>query len=233
MFDLNRAIVDWRARLAVQPDVEKGDLDELEDHLREGCAELEAQGLSTEEAFLIAARRLGDPREIAGEFAAADPQLRRRLRLRWIVVGALALLALAFLAELATALFASGLHLFHFSMSPLTPLIVPLQLVIFALGGLLIWRLLTRDDVAGRLRQSGLWGLGLLLLLLVAAAVLSLAPAGHHLVARAGPIGSLHQLHYMTMSALSHWLRFSLLALPVLFLAALWLLARPRGGKGR
>ena len=69
MFDLNRMIADWRARLGARPDLGPGDLEELEDHLRESCAELQAQGLDPEEAFLIATRRLGDPAELAGEFA--------------------------------------------------------------------------------------------------------------------------------------------------------------------
>ena len=67
------------------------DLDELEDHLREEIGVLEAAGLSTEEAYLVACRRLGKPEDLSGEFAIADPERRRSFRLSWMIIGALAL----------------------------------------------------------------------------------------------------------------------------------------------
>jgi hypothetical protein len=52
-------IADWRAYVTRAPAVNGHDVDELEDHLRHQIAELNAAGLSDDEAFLIAVKRLG------------------------------------------------------------------------------------------------------------------------------------------------------------------------------
>jgi hypothetical protein len=62
-------IADWRAHVASAPAVDGRDLDELEDHLRHQIAELSAAGLTADEAFLIAVRRLGDVDALSREFA--------------------------------------------------------------------------------------------------------------------------------------------------------------------
>ena len=49
MFDLTEALRRWRARMAAQPGIGAGDLDELEDHLRESMTELRDRGLSEED----------------------------------------------------------------------------------------------------------------------------------------------------------------------------------------
>ena len=53
-------IAEWRAYVASAPGVNGHDLDELEDHLRHQIAELTAAGLTVDEGFLIAVKRLGD-----------------------------------------------------------------------------------------------------------------------------------------------------------------------------
>ncbi len=233
MFDLNEAVRAWRERLASQPDLQGGDLDELEDHLRESLAELRSLGLSAEEAFLIAARRLGDPGEIAGEFAAADPRLRRRLRLRWIGVGALALLVLGLVAQLLAGLAVGGLGVpgpggaFLARGSGLV--VLGVFLTVFLVGGLFIWGVLTGDRTAGRLRGEGLWSRGLWALLGV---ILVLSFLGAAL--RSGAAVWLHHGLFLGagagMAAALTWFPLALLAvLPVLLVGALWWLARPRG----
>ncbi|MEO6944472.1 MAG: permease prefix domain 1-containing protein [Lacisediminihabitans sp.] len=59
----------WRAAIAKDPAVDDSDADELEGHLREQIADLEATGLTGEEAFLVAVRRLGQVDLITAEFA--------------------------------------------------------------------------------------------------------------------------------------------------------------------
>lgn len=59
----------WRAAILRGHTVDDADADELEGHLREQISELEAAGLSDEEAFLIAVRRLGQVDQITAEFA--------------------------------------------------------------------------------------------------------------------------------------------------------------------
>ena len=59
----------WRAHLEAHPGVDRTDVDELEDHLRGHIEALAAAGLSDDEAFLVAVKRLGSQRDIAREFA--------------------------------------------------------------------------------------------------------------------------------------------------------------------
>jgi hypothetical protein len=69
MSTLETQISDWRAAVMRGGAVDTADADELEGHLREQIADLEAAGLSDDEAFLIAVRRLGQVSLITAEFA--------------------------------------------------------------------------------------------------------------------------------------------------------------------
>lgn len=62
-------IGEWRAAVVRGRAVDEADADELEGHLREQISDLETAGLSGEEAFLIAVRRLGEVDLITAEFA--------------------------------------------------------------------------------------------------------------------------------------------------------------------
>ena len=84
-----------RVRGAI-PEVNGHDVDELEDHLRQQIADLNAAGLADDEAFLIGIKRMGDVDELSREFARehtvgfgnsscaasddADARIERRLR---------------------------------------------------------------------------------------------------------------------------------------------------------
>jgi hypothetical protein len=59
----------WRDHLRRSRTITGTDADELEDHLREQIASLGAQGLSEEEAFLVAVRRMGAVDALTREFA--------------------------------------------------------------------------------------------------------------------------------------------------------------------
>src|SRR5262245_8832924 len=62
-------IAAWRAYVAEAPAVDGRDVDELEAHLRDQMAELDAAGLSPDEAFLVAVKRMGDLDTLSREFA--------------------------------------------------------------------------------------------------------------------------------------------------------------------
>jgi hypothetical protein len=66
---LESRIAEWRAYVAEAPGVNGHDVDELEDHLRHEIAELNAAGLTPDEGFLIAVKRLGDVDTLSREFA--------------------------------------------------------------------------------------------------------------------------------------------------------------------
>jgi hypothetical protein len=62
-------IAEWRAYVAKSPAVNGRDVEELEVHLRDQIAELDAAGLTSDEAFLVAVKRMGDLDTLSREFA--------------------------------------------------------------------------------------------------------------------------------------------------------------------
>jgi hypothetical protein len=69
MGSVESQIAEWRAYVATAPGVNGHDVDELEDHLRHQIAELNAVGLTPDEAFLVAVKRIGDVDDLSHEFA--------------------------------------------------------------------------------------------------------------------------------------------------------------------
>ena len=62
-------ISEWRSYLLRRSTIHDVDVDELEDHLRAQIAELGAAGLSGDESFLVAIKRMGGLNELSREFA--------------------------------------------------------------------------------------------------------------------------------------------------------------------
>jgi hypothetical protein len=69
MESVESQIAEWRAYVATAPGVNGHDVDELEDHLRHQIADLNAVGLTADEAFLVAVKRMGDLDGLSREFA--------------------------------------------------------------------------------------------------------------------------------------------------------------------
>ncbi|HEY3436188.1 MAG TPA: permease prefix domain 1-containing protein [Actinotalea sp.] len=67
--ELEARISDWRGYVLRRQAISAGDVDELEDHLRDQVADLQATGLDDEEAFLIGIKRLGNLDAVSREFA--------------------------------------------------------------------------------------------------------------------------------------------------------------------
>lgn len=59
----------WRTHLGRSRTISPADAEELEDHLREQVEGLMAGGLSTDEAFLVAVKRMGSIDALTHEFA--------------------------------------------------------------------------------------------------------------------------------------------------------------------
>ena len=66
---LEEQIGQWRSYLGRRQAIQPVDVAELEDHLREQIATLADAGLSTDEAFLVAVKRMGDLDAVSREFA--------------------------------------------------------------------------------------------------------------------------------------------------------------------
>ena len=69
MESLESEIAEWRALVQQGPAVNGRDVEELEAHLRDQIADLDAAGLAPDEAFLVAVKRMGKLDELSREFA--------------------------------------------------------------------------------------------------------------------------------------------------------------------
>ena len=69
MEQLEPEIAEWRAFMERSPAVDGRDVEELEAHLRDQIADLDAAGLAADEAFLVAVKRMGSVDEVSREFA--------------------------------------------------------------------------------------------------------------------------------------------------------------------
>lgn len=234
MFELNDAVAQWRQQLADRRDISHDDLDEFEDHLREEIAELERAGLDPEEAFLVASRRLGDADALAGTFSASDPVRRRGLRLRWLALGAMVMMAL-FAFMLLISRFTVGLPtLAHVEPPVLTTsrfIQTAIQVLILAVVTLMVWRFLAGDRAARKIQDLGAGSLiGYIVAVVVGGASLLLVIsylAGGGMTMVASDLSG-----WRTSSALMtvhFWLPvLVLMILPVLLVAVIWRMTRKR-----
>lgn len=107
MFELESQVRKWRGHLRSSGSLGEEELEELESHLRDSIDDLTSRGVTTEEAFLVSIRRMGDTEALSNEFAkvsteslwrqllvpAPDGPSRRRQRTEVMRVISLALLA--------------------------------------------------------------------------------------------------------------------------------------------
>jgi hypothetical protein len=86
-FDLNPAIQNWRQQLAESPAFSGENLDELEVHLRDSVARLQGCGLSVEEAWIIATKRIGKSATLETEFSRVNQTTVWGWRALWMLLG--------------------------------------------------------------------------------------------------------------------------------------------------
>ena len=87
MSDMNERIGSWRATLTAREGITASAVDELEDHLRTSLENLAGTGLTDEEVFHLAARRIGHVPAVEEAFYKANPAAVWGRRLRWMVLG--------------------------------------------------------------------------------------------------------------------------------------------------
>ena len=135
-FDLSAAVRNWRENLATSPNFRTDDLDELESHLQDSVRELAARGLSAEEAFSIAIRRIGQGHGLAEEFARVNGNTLWIDRLLWMLLGAVSVAVVRSLLESMVLLI--GPNNWH---PPFVFLVyAPLILALFAIRSLIVSR---------------------------------------------------------------------------------------------
>jgi hypothetical protein len=160
MFDLNQQIAQWRQSLGQSESLVRSDLDELESHLRDQIDQLSLSGLSSEEAFWVAQRRIGNTANLPGEFAKVNGSAVFHRRLQWMLTGVLAYLLIFNLSHLASvagviAAYGAGLHGY------LTGWIGQIAQLLVLLAGLAL--VIATLKSPGILRLAGSPGSGLLL----------------------------------------------------------------------
>ena len=101
-FSLNDAIRRWQQDLGASPAFCADNLEELASHLRASAQRLKASGLSEEESFLIAFRRLGGVDKLSCEFSKLNFGLVWQARAFWMLAGMLVYLAVSALSKLAS-----------------------------------------------------------------------------------------------------------------------------------
>jgi hypothetical protein len=82
MFDLEQAIAEWRRQMLSVGIKNPSAVDELECHLREDVEKEMQSGLSGEEAYQAAVKRIGLPLSLKSEFAKVAPR-------KWVLLGIL------------------------------------------------------------------------------------------------------------------------------------------------
>jgi hypothetical protein len=86
-FDLENRRQKWRHRLLESGDFSPTQIEELESHLSDSMLSLKTAGLADEEAFLVAARRLGHPCDLAEEFSRISTSRNYLGRIFWMIAG--------------------------------------------------------------------------------------------------------------------------------------------------
>ena len=86
-FDLSRAIRSWRENLAQSPAFRGENLNELESHLRDSITAWQTRGLSAEEAFMVAANRIGKGGVLESEFGKVNGMAIWLDRFFWMLIG--------------------------------------------------------------------------------------------------------------------------------------------------
>ena len=76
LFDLNASLNLWLEKLAQSPHFRNENVAEMETHVRDSVTKLHSQGLSEEESFLIAIRRVGSIGKLEPEFAKVNRNRR-------------------------------------------------------------------------------------------------------------------------------------------------------------
>jgi hypothetical protein len=89
-FDLDAAVKNWKNKLTAQPQLTPDNRRELEKRLADSVADLRGRGLSDEESFWLAKKRIGRPEKIAEEFEKMNPDRIWREQAFWMVIAVLA-----------------------------------------------------------------------------------------------------------------------------------------------
>lgn len=98
---MKQAVADWRGEIERGGAVLKDDATELESHLSDEIELLASSGLTDEEAYLIALRRMGSPTSLTHELGKINTKVLWSERSMWMAGGILVYIMLDFFTKLA------------------------------------------------------------------------------------------------------------------------------------
>ena len=155
MFELSKAILQWRRSFQKGCSLSTDRIDELESHLRESVSELNRKGLSEEESFVVAMKRLGYAQTLDAEFQKNNLLGVNHDRLFWMLLGYLAvticgILSTAIVSSLSTGMAYAG------AGGTATGVVATLVQIVFWTAVLLLISQPTVSRVFGRYPRSSL-----------------------------------------------------------------------------
>lgn len=136
MFNVDEHIQQWRRELSNTEVCHDSDLEELEIHMRDEISSLSDQGLSSEEAFIIASHRLGNGTNLTREFAKVNTHTLFLKRLLWVCIGVLASILIPKIGATFTQGAALGALRLGMTQSGLSILLPSLQIITLMIGAL-------------------------------------------------------------------------------------------------
>jgi len=182
---LEEGIAEWRAYVRRRQAIHSVDAEELEDHLRSQASALEEAGLTEDEAFLIAVKRIGDLDTLSSEFAREHSE---RLWKRLVVApgsgvgdggsGKEALVAVALAIAAAVAIKAPELFGVRMHKDQELPAFYLRNFSLFVLPFLAAFFAWKRSLAS----MSGLWLAAPFVVAAVAINLMPFAPDGHTMV---------------------------------------------------
>lgn len=156
MFDLNEQIKKWRSQLEVNEAYQKSDIEELESHLLDEIDQLIPKDLNEEEAFWIAAHRIGKLKDLNQEFYKVNRDLIWRKRVILLFGGYF----LINFILLLTKVFSQFLYLFRnegfFNVSGIVSGIkfpLDISFLILVLSGLILYLIFSRKSKLIKIRK--------------------------------------------------------------------------------
>jgi len=186
MSDIENQIEKWRHALSLLDTLKNSDVREMEDHLREEISHLRATGLTDQEAFLVARRRLGDLASLEEEFAKVNASERLLNRLWWMVGGIFALIIANCCSGMAGQAAANASLAMKWSVNAIAVSTILSQVVaFFSVTAFSVWLIARRVNTAGRhrvwlpTRRMVVTGLILMLILPAAAFAVNLLSTWH------------------------------------------------------
>lgn len=187
MFNLARNIEEWLAEVSHSGSVSAQNLAELESHLRDSIAGLTAKGLSDQEAFIVASRRLGAPEMLNAEFRKVNGSYVWRDRIIWMITGFVGGTALTTMFQGLSALSGATVASFGMGVGFASFVAIAAILICWSLLLLLIWKVAQRDHA---IKQNRLVSLRLLALLLAVGLIgFGLKAAGNVVHTRFASVG--------------------------------------------